>query len=87
MILEEDGHVHWASSVHFVPHRENTINLSSAAGDILRQGAPICKSLRRHAAHSIMSPLSGVITEVNQKVLGRSNSALQDRMVTVGWFG
>jgi len=80
MILEEDGHVRLGVERSFLyPIGKIQSIYLPAAGDILRQGGAYLQIFSADMrAHSIMSPLSGVITEVNQKVLDDPNSALQD---------
>lgn len=80
MMLEEDGNLRLGVERSFLRPigKIQSIYLPSE-GDELRQGGAYLQIFSSDMrAHTIMSPFSGNVIEVNQKVLDNPNSSLQD---------
>ncbi len=80
MMMEEDGVVLLGVEGSFVQSigKVRTIYLPET-GDELRQGGSYLQIFSSDMrSHSILSPLSGTVVEVNQKVIDNPESALQD---------
>ncbi|MFZ5980362.1 MAG: response regulator [Candidatus Zixiibacteriota bacterium] len=80
LMLEDDGVVLLGVERSFLNTigKIQMINLPSM-GDELRQGGEYLQIFSADLrSHTVVSPLSGTVVEVNQKVLNNPNSALQD---------
>lgn len=80
VMLEHDGNLRLGVERTFLrPIGKIQSIYLPAEGDELRQGGAYLQIFSTDMrAHTIMSPFSGIVTEVNQKVLDDPNSALQD---------
>lgn len=87
LMIEEDGNVLIGieRSLLYSIGRIQTIYLPSK-GDEIRQGSVFFQIFSNDLrAHSVTSPLSGIVQEVNQNVLDDPNQALSDPYDT-GWL-
>lgn len=80
MVLEQSGCLRLGVERSFLRPVGNIQSIYlPAKGDQLRQGGAYLQLFSSDMrAHTILSPFSGTVTEVNQKVLDDPNSALQD---------
>ena len=80
MMLEQSGYLRLGVERSFLrPIGKIQSIYLPAKGDELRQGGAYLQVFSADMrAHTIMSPFSGTVKEVNQKVLDDPNSALQD---------
>ncbi len=80
MMLEKSGCIRLGVERSFLRPIGNIQSIYlPAKGDVLRQGGAYLQVFSADMrAHTILSPFSGTVAEVNQKVLDDPNSALQD---------